>query len=275
LTFTTTGITRTGSSAVLVFALCLHLAGCGTVGGGVRWGENATTRPGWSRVGQSAYHALTSPLFYVPASVALLLRVGNADQRLSDWAVEHTPVYGSPSRADRAGKSLGAAASGLWALSVLGTPGGNDLETLAGAKSYGALVQLAAVGVNGSLVYALKNGVDSERPDGGDEGFPSGTSANASAFAALASRNVHTMDLGDAGTLAADAGLYGLAYATAWGRVEAGRHYPTDALAGVAQGYFISAFVNDAFLVADPDARSGPVAWFDGERYVLTYCWRF
>ncbi len=36
--------------------------------------------------------------------------------------------------------------------------------------------------------------------------------------------------------------------ATAWARIEAKRHYPTDVLAGAALGNFIGAFINDAFI---------------------------
>jgi hypothetical protein len=34
----------------------------------------------------------------------------------------------------------------------------------------------------------------------------------------------------------------------AWSRVEAGKHYLSDALAGFALGHFLGAFVNDLFL---------------------------
>jgi hypothetical protein len=43
----------------------------------------------------------------------------------------------------------------------------------------------------------------------------------------------------------------GFGYATAWARIEAGAHYPTDVLAGAALGNFVSLFVHDAFLGGD------------------------
>jgi membrane-associated phospholipid phosphatase len=39
---------------------------------------------------------------------------------------------------------------------------------------------------------------------------------------------------------------------TAWARVEAKKHFPSDVLAGIAIGHFIGAFMNDAFLGLDP-----------------------
>jgi membrane-associated phospholipid phosphatase len=48
------------------------------------------------------------------------------------------------------------------------------------------------------------------------------------------------------------AGLYGVAAATGWARVEAGVHYPTDVLVGYAIGQFIARFGYHAFLYARP-----------------------
>jgi hypothetical protein len=45
-----------------------------------------------------------------------------------------------------------------------------------------------------------------------------------------------------------DAGLTGLTLATGWARVEAGLHYPSDVLVGMAIGDFNGAFFNDAFM---------------------------
>jgi hypothetical protein len=48
-----------------------------------------------------------------------------------------------------------------------------------------------------------------------------------------------------------DTAFYSLAVGTAWARVEAKKHFPSDVLAGAALGSFISAFVHDAFLGLD------------------------
>jgi membrane-associated phospholipid phosphatase len=41
---------------------------------------------------------------------------------------------------------------------------------------------------------------------------------------------------------------YSAAAATAWARVEANKHYPSDVLAGAAIGHFLTAFIHDSFL---------------------------
>lgn len=43
-------------------------------------------------------------------------------------------------------------------------------------------------------------------------------------------------------------GFTTLTVSTAWARVEAKSHFPSDVLAGMALGHFIGAFINDAFL---------------------------
>jgi membrane-associated phospholipid phosphatase len=39
-----------------------------------------------------------------------------------------------------------------------------------------------------------------------------------------------------------------LASGSAWARVEGGKHFPSDGLAGAALGHFLSTFIHDAFI---------------------------
>jgi hypothetical protein len=43
----------------------------------------------------------------------------------------------------------------------------------------------------------------------------------------------------------------------AWARVEGAKHFPSDVLAGAALGYFITAFIHDAFLGLPDEDRFG------------------
>ena len=73
-------------------------------------------------------------------------------------------------------------------------------------------------------------------------------------YATLASRNLNSLPLSDRGTTSLRIGLASLTAGTAWARVEAGKHFPSDVLAGMALGHLIGAFINDAFLGLDrPD----------------------
>ena len=46
-----------------------------------------------------------------------------------------------------------------------------------------------------------------------------------------------------------------LATSVSWARVEAGKHFPSDVLAGAALGHFLSAFIHDAFMGLPRDNR--------------------
>jgi len=48
-----------------------------------------------------------------------------------------------------------------------------------------------------------------------------------------------------------------MASGTAWARVEAGVHYPSDVLAGAALGNFLTAFIHDAFLNLPEESSVG------------------
>ena len=72
------------------------LTGCsGTLPNDHRWGEDATLSPGWEKVRESAWNALTSPEVWAPAATAIALQVNDYDERLSDWALRHHPVFGN------------------------------------------------------------------------------------------------------------------------------------------------------------------------------------
>jgi membrane-associated phospholipid phosphatase len=53
--------------------------------------------------------------------------------------------------------------------------------------------------------------------------------------------------------IAANAGVDATIFGTAWARVEAGAHYPSDVLFGMALGNFFARFATEAFL--GPDSR--------------------
>lgn|GEM_PF-2735419 len=110
----------------LYISLFVLLSGCGTMSNSRRWGEDVTLRPGWKKIGESAYNALTSLLVIIPAAAALLLQIGGADERLSDWASDHTPIAVSNRRAERLSKDLRSGSSHASYLSILATPSGDD-----------------------------------------------------------------------------------------------------------------------------------------------------
>lgn len=245
------------------------LAGCGTLPNGRRWGQDATLFPGWQAVGRAARNAGLSPETWAPLAGALVLQIDDWDENLSEWAVENTPVFGSQDDADDASDYLRDATGAGYLITALATPSGKESKEWSVAKLKGLTVGLAAVSLTYGTTELLKSATDRTRPDGSDDrSFPSGHTSAASSFATLASRNLRSLPLSKRNRTLLTVGFKTLAAGTAWARVEAGRHFPSDVLVGYALGHFISAFVNDAFLGLDD--TKGPQLSVETSRYGVT-----
>ncbi len=238
--------------ALLSLILLTVASGCGTLSNGRGWGQDATLSPGWERVGHAAWSAAVAPETWAPAAGALAARTGHADQNLSTWAVQHTPVFGSPQNASRMSDYMLGAAGAAWVATGLAAPSGNNGQEWMEAKTRGFGMEGAAGAVTLGAVEVLKNTAHRTRPDGSDnQSFPSGHSAGSAFFAAAALRNIDALSLSAGATTASRIGLDALTLATSWARVEANQHYPSDVLAGIAIGHFFGAFLTDAFLGLD------------------------
>ena len=83
------------SRALSVLLIVVSLSACGTLPSGEGWGEDATFTPGWERVHDSAVNAARDPWVWGPLIGAAAFQIDDWDRRTSDWAREHTPVFGS------------------------------------------------------------------------------------------------------------------------------------------------------------------------------------
>lgn len=259
-----------------MLSVILLLAGCGTLHNGRRWGEDVTLNPGWSKLGRSASDAVTSPAFYIPAAAALLLQIEHADSRISDWAREHTPVYGSNGKAEERSNDIRSIVAYAMYLTMLAAPSGNEPIPWGIAKVKGALVQYGAVGVSHMLISGLKDVTGRERPNGFDDrSFPAGKTPSATAFAVISSRNIDTLNMPKPAKTTLNVGLCATLAALGWSQIEAGSHYPADVLAGVSLAYFVTAFINDACMGLDNEPQGMPVAGVNGKGLFIGYCWRF
>jgi len=233
----------------LVSVIGLSCGACGTLPSDHTWGDSATLRPGWARVGQAARDAASDPWVWAPLATAAILQIDNLDRRTSDWAREHTPVFGSQSNAEQWSDDLRSTSSALWLVTLVATPGGDDAGQWLISKAKGGAVEVAAVAVTGAATVALKGATDRERPNGADrESFPSGHTSSAAVHGQLAKTNLDSIAMSPGLRLTADIGIDAVTLGTAWARVEAGWHYPSDTLAGMALGTFVASFVTRAFL---------------------------
>lgn len=259
-----------------ILCICMLLSACSTMDNGRRWGEDATFTPGWKTVGESACNAVTSPMVFVPAVAAALLQIGNADQRLSDWAVKHTPIAGSSTRAESLSMNLAKVSDGALYVSILTTPGGNDPGSWAASKAKGAAVQGSVIFLDHEIVSLLQKSTGRERPNkSNNESFPSATASGSAIHTALASRNIDAMNIPDRAKTSVNLALHALTFLVAWERVEAEAHYPSDALVGVSLAYFTGYFINDAFMGIDLHLHGTPEVRLNGRDTYVGFCWRF
>ena len=234
----------------------LLLGGCGTLENGRGWGQDALWPIDGERVARAARDALFHPGTLVPLAGAAVFAIDDFDERVSDWAVKHNPIFGSEDGAEDASDYLRDAMEVEALVTALATPSGDSAEQWVPAKLRGGLVELGARGLTGSATSLIKDVTDRERPDrDNDRSFPSGHASGASSGATLANRNIQWIDSLEPWRPAIVTVNTITVGATAWARVEARRHFPSDVLAGAALGHFISAFIHDAFLNLPEDGN--------------------
>lgn len=225
---------------LLFFSFVLLSTACSTLNKSSPSGIQTTQRSAFST---AALHSHT----WQPLAAAALIAATGSDHSISDWAAEHTPVYGSQSTAQDASDFLRATlATTALATSVV-APGPESILMAEGAKNV-ALAATAAI-TSGKLTHALKDETGRTRPHGvGDQSFPSSHTSAASTYAAIATYRVNEFAISEGARKAWNFGFRALAAATGWARVEANSHYPTDVLVGYALGNFTAVWLHEIFL---------------------------
>ena len=230
-------------------SLVLFVTGCGTLPNGRGWGQDAFFPIDADRVSRAAHNAFFNSSTLVPLASALVFSIDDFDEKVSDWAVKHNPVFGSEADARDASDYLRAALQAEAVITALATPSGNIPEQWMASKAKGLGVEIAAIGVTSSVTDLLKDTTDRTRPDrSSDRSFPSSHASGAFSYMILANRNIDSIEMPRALKPPLKIGNYMLASGVAWARVEGQRHYPSDVLAGAALGHFLTAFIHDAFM---------------------------
>lgn len=225
--------------------------------GGGKWGEDATISPGWDRLGQSALNAVSAPETWATAAAGLAFRIADhADKKVTEWAAERTPVYGSQERASRISDDIVNAVETVWIASALATPSGEQAGEWTVNKAKGLGVQAGGGILLTSTVGYIQEATDRRSPDRMyEEGFPSGHIAEVAYFSTLTSRNIDALEWQRGAVTAARVSLGILNAAEAWARIEANQHFPSEAFGSIAVGHFLGAFFHDAFMgiLSQPD----------------------
>lgn len=208
------------------------------------WGSNATVTPGWERVRQSARDAATSPHTWVPLAGAALFSIRDFDEQTVEWASSHNPIFGNRKDAKDTSDLLADISAVNYVVSAIAVPSRSVSD-----KFKGVAIGLTAGGINDHVTSGLKSAVGRQRPDRPkNNSFPSKHASGATLAATLAARNIDHIPISGRSQQVWKWSSWSIAGMTAWARVEARRHFPSDVLAGYALGYFLGAFINDAFI---------------------------
>jgi membrane-associated phospholipid phosphatase len=233
----------------------LSVAGCGTLGNGRGWGQDAIYPLDLKRIPRAAFNALVDPETLIPVAGAIVFSINGYDKKVSNWATKHHPIFGSEQNARNASDYLSIPLPVEAVVTALATPSGDDPKDWASSKLKGIAVEGAAVALTEGVTSLMKDTINRTRPDGGGASMPSGHSSFAFSVAALANRNLESISLPGEVRLPLQVGNILLATSVAWARVEGRNHFPSDVLVGAALGHFVSAFIHDAFLGLPKDKR--------------------
>ena len=249
------------SNLMVLFAITFILfavAGCGTLSNGRGWGQDAIYPVDFKKIPRAALNALVDPQTFVPAAGALVFGLSKWDKKVSHWATEHTPIFGSVQNAKNDAVYFEIPLYTEVFITAIATPSGDDSKDWVYSKLKGIAVEGAAGALTIGATSLLKDITGRTRPnENGNNSFPSGEASLAFSSVALSNRNLDSIELPQEVRIPLKVGNILLGTSVAWARVEAGAHFPSDVLAGAALGNFLSATVHDSFLNLPQDKTYG------------------
>jgi hypothetical protein len=226
--------------------------------------EDPALLPDTKRIGAALRDAAIDPYIGITTAALIVTAASGKDKQISSYAARHTPVFGSNENARTATNITVAASAGIAALTYtvkylqLHQPSGQNscpVQTEFGIPSglYAPLVSAEVAVVSGALTLGtttlIKNAAKRERPDLSDAlSFPSMHTSVTAVANTYSARTINSMSLSPSYSYPAYAALTALTLCTAWGRVEGGKHYPTDVMAGALIGTFFANAAYNAFL---------------------------
>lgn len=228
------------------------------------------------KVKTNAIRAATSPRTWVPLTGALIIYSTNSDYQISKWASSTNPIFGSQKRADDFSDICVAAARDAFVVSSILDITSDYSMTSLNTNIQRFIIGAGALQLNTRFVTYLKTETGRLRPDASDyRSYPSGHTAESSINTTLASRNISYLRIPTPYKKAMQYSLFTLTTATAWARVEANKHYPSDVLVGMAIGNFLGSFIHGTFL----DYRYGDKISFETDpirnRLQMNLCFPF
>lgn len=199
----------------------------------------------------SAAQALRDPNVWAPVAAAVALQAGDLDEQISDQLRENTPLFGSSENALDASDDLRSASELAYISTALLAPAptASSEWLLTKARLLGS--ELLSAELAGNLTTRIQHYTDREKPNQrNSNSMPSYHVTTTTFNAGLAQLNTGYLPISESSQQALNYSYDAIAGLTAWARVEAGEHYPSDVLAGWALAHFLGYIAND-FIVPE------------------------
>ncbi|MCO4756018.1 MAG: phosphatase PAP2 family protein [Bacteriovoracaceae bacterium] len=201
---------------------------------------------------------IKSAHFWAPLGLASLIHLSKSDDKISEWAYEHKPIYGTRENAMEKSDELNTILEAQMYSSVLLIPYMAKSDSplyYSFAKAGSGLAAYLAFKQTRDVTYYAKVAANRERPNSADRlSFPSGHSSAASAARTVTSKNLELLGFSPTTELVWNGVNTTLAAGTLWARVESKWHYPVDTLVGYSLGQLISSTIYDSLSEFDPNS---------------------
>jgi hypothetical protein len=157
------GMLHRHASVLVVVVSLSATTGCGTLANGCRWGQDAFARVNLKTVTHAAQDALFDLQTVLPTAGAIIFAAGGLDQEVSDWATDHTPLFGSQETARDASDYLRDTLHAEALATLLATPSSSEAEPWLSAKVKGSGVEALVLGVTTGMTQGVKRLTDRRR----------------------------------------------------------------------------------------------------------------
>lgn len=241
----------------LCVCLLVCISSCSLLNRRGTWGKKALWPIRKMTVWEAAKKNATSAHVWVPLVGAGTIHWAGWDHKISNWANADRGIYDDQTAADNWSDNFNDILRYEAYATVILTPSMNEdgkFWGYLGNKLKGGFAVNAASLSSSYAHDRIAKAAHRRRPNKSDyRSFPSGHSTDAAARNVIVSKNLDYIEMDPSLRFGIKTLNTTMAAGTLWARLEGKRHYPSDVLCGYALGSFLSGFVYDSLMNADPN----------------------